>query len=112
MYLKFLEHALHILTAANPGYEFRTGETINKLVPMDDLKLYTKSKRVLDSLLQKVRIFSEDIGMQFGRLYLSRSEGSRDSNLGLRDYVRNSKKRLLIAARTTEKDEDKKRGKK
>ena len=79
---------------------------------MDDLKLYTKSKRVLDSLLQKVRIFSEDIGMQFGRLYLSRSEGSGDSNLGLRDYVRNSKKRLLIAARTTEKDEDKKRGKK
>ena len=50
--------------------------------------------------------------MQFGRLYLSRSEGSGDSNLGLRDYVRNSKKRLLIAARTTEKDEDKKRGQK
>ena len=50
--------------------------------------------------------------MQFGRLYLSRSEGSGDSNLGLRDYVRNSKKRLLIAARTTEKDEDKKKGEK
>ena len=46
--------------------------------------------------------------MQFGRLYLSRSEGSRDSNLGLRDYVRNSKKRLLIAAHTIEKDEDRK----
>ena len=33
---------------------------------MDDLKLYFKCGRVLDSLIQTVRIFSEDIGMQFG----------------------------------------------
>ena len=50
------------------------------------------------------------------RLYLSRSEGGRGLNgvqytvetaiLGLRNYVRNSKERLLIAARTIEKHED------
>ena len=33
---------------------------------MDDLKLFTKSKNQIDSLVQTVHIFSEDIGMQFG----------------------------------------------
>ena len=33
---------------------------------MEDLKLYSKSEKVLDSLIQTVRMFSEDIGMQFG----------------------------------------------
>ena len=33
---------------------------------MDDLKLYSKSEKALDCLIQTTRIFSEDIGMQFG----------------------------------------------
>ena len=33
---------------------------------MDDLKLYTRSEKRLDSLVQTVRVFSEDIGMEFG----------------------------------------------
>ena len=33
---------------------------------MDDLKLFSKSKMALDSLIQALRIFSEDTGMQFG----------------------------------------------
>ena len=33
---------------------------------MDDLKLYAKSERELDSLIQTVRIFSDDVGMVFG----------------------------------------------
>ena len=33
---------------------------------MDDLKLYSKSEKALDSLIQTVTIFSKDIGMQFG----------------------------------------------
>ena len=33
---------------------------------MDDLKLYAKNEKQLDSLVQTVRTFSEDIGMQFG----------------------------------------------
>ena len=56
----------HILRTANPGYKFRTGETINQLLFMDDLKLYSKSEKALDCLIQTTRIFSEDIGMQFG----------------------------------------------
>ena len=56
----------HILWTANLGYEFQFEETINHLLFMDDLKLYSKSGRVLDSLIQTARTFSEDIGMQFG----------------------------------------------
>ena len=56
----------HILRTPNPRYKFRTGETINHLLFMDDLKLYCKSERTLFSFIQTVRIFREDIGMQFG----------------------------------------------
>ena len=33
---------------------------------MDDLKLFAKSKKEINSLVQTVDIFTEDIGMQFG----------------------------------------------
>ena len=33
---------------------------------MDDLKLYAKNEKSLDSSIQTVRIFSKDIGMEFG----------------------------------------------
>ena len=33
---------------------------------MEDLKLYSRSEKGLDSLVQTVRVFSEDIGMEFG----------------------------------------------
>ena len=33
---------------------------------MDDLKLYSRSEKGLDSLAQTVRVFSEDIGMESG----------------------------------------------
>ena len=32
---------------------------------MDDLKLYSRNEKGLDSLVQTVRVFSEDIGMEF-----------------------------------------------
>ena len=33
---------------------------------MDDLKLFAKNENEIDSLVQTVRIFSDDIGMKFG----------------------------------------------
>ena len=56
----------HILRTANSGYEFRIEEATNHLLFMDDFKLYSKRERPLDSLIQAVTIFSEDIGIQFG----------------------------------------------
>ena len=33
---------------------------------MDDFKLYSRSEKGLDSLVQTVRVFSEDVGIEFG----------------------------------------------
>ena len=44
----------------------KSKEKINHLLFMDDLKLYSRNEKGLDSLLQTVRVFSEDIGMEFG----------------------------------------------
>ena len=33
---------------------------------MDDLKLHSRSEKGLDSLVQTVRVFSEEIGNEFG----------------------------------------------
>ena len=49
------------------GYAFGSGgKTINHLVFMDDIKLYGKSEKELEALVELVRVFSRDIGMEFG----------------------------------------------
>ena len=56
-----------ILRKAKTAYEFsESKEKINHLLLMDDLKLYSRSEKGLNSLVQIVRVFSEDIGMEFG----------------------------------------------
>ena len=56
-----------ILRKAKAAYEFsESKEKIKHLLFMDDLKLYSRSEKGLDSLVQTVRVFSEDIGMEFG----------------------------------------------
>ena len=56
-----------ILRKAKSAYEFsKSKEKINPLLFMDDLKLYSRSEKGLDSLVQTGRVFSEDIGMEFG----------------------------------------------
>ena len=42
------------------------GKKINHLQYMDDLKLYRKNEKELDSLIQTVRVFSQDIRKEFG----------------------------------------------
>ena len=44
-------------------YEFSESREI---LFMDDLKLYSRSEKELDSLIQTVCVFSKDIGMEFG----------------------------------------------
>ena len=56
-----------ILRKAKAAHEFsESKEKINHLLFMNDLKLYSRSEKGLDSLVQTVRVFSEDIGMEFG----------------------------------------------
>ena len=55
-----------IVRKAKGAYKFsESKEKINHLFFMDDLKLYSRNEKGLDSV-QTVRVFSEDIGMEFG----------------------------------------------
>ena len=44
----------------------KDGCRINHLHFMDDLKLFAKNEKEIDSLVQTVRIFSDNIGTKFG----------------------------------------------
>ena len=56
-----------ILRKCKEGYEFSNSkERINHLLHMDDLKLYGKTDKGLDSLIQTVIKFSSDKYMEFG----------------------------------------------
>ena len=56
-----------ILRNAKAAYKFsESKEKISHLLFMDDLKLHSRSEKGLDSLAQTVRVFSQDIGMEFG----------------------------------------------
>ena len=56
-----------ILRKEKAAYEFsESKEKISHLLFMDDLKLYSRSETGLISLVQTVRVFSKDIGMEFG----------------------------------------------
>ena len=55
-----------VLRNSRPGYEFKNKLKINHLLHMDDLKLFTKTEDDVESLINTVRIVSDDIRMQFG----------------------------------------------
>ena len=56
-----------VLRKVKAGYDLagRRG-VVNHLLFMDDLKIYGKSEKQVYTLLNTVRVFSQDIGMQFG----------------------------------------------
>ena len=55
-----------ILRKAKAAYEFsESKEKVNRLLFIDNLKLYSQSEKELDSLIQTVHVFSKDIGMEF-----------------------------------------------
>ena len=57
----------HILRKCTAGYKFsRSQEKINHLMYMDDIKLFAKNETELETLIHAVRIYSQDIGMEFG----------------------------------------------
>ena len=55
-----------VLRNSRPGYEFKNKLKINHLLHMDDLKLFAKTEDDVESLINTVRIVSDDTGMQFG----------------------------------------------
>ena len=56
-----------LLNDMKDGYHLgKNRPIVNHLLYMDDLKLYAKDKKELDTLIQTVRVFSKDIGMDYG----------------------------------------------
>ena len=80
------------LNEAGLGYVTSRNQKLNDLLFMDDLNLY-ESERKLDSLIQTVRIFSDNVGMVFGLdkcrvLVLKRGKMVRTQGIELLDGKR------------------------
>ena len=57
----------HIFRECAAEYKHsRSQEKINHIMYMDDFKLFVKIEKELETLIHTVRIYSEDIGMDFG----------------------------------------------
>ena len=57
----------HILRKCPAGYKLsRYQERINHLMYKDDIKLFAKNEKELKTLIHAVRIYSQDIRMEFG----------------------------------------------
>ena len=57
----------HILRKCTAGYKpSKSQEKINHLMYMDNIKLFAKNKNELETLIQTVKIYSQDLGMEFG----------------------------------------------
>ena len=57
----------HIHRKFTVGYKLsKSQEKINILMYKDDIKLFAKNEKKLETLIQTVRIYSQDIGMEFG----------------------------------------------
>ena len=56
-----------ILRKCTAGYKLsRSQEKINHLMYMDDIKLFVKNEKELETLIHTFRIYIQDIGMEFG----------------------------------------------
>ena len=57
----------HIFRKCTAGYKLsKSQEKINQLKYMDDIKLFARKEKELETLIHTVRIYSQDIGMEFG----------------------------------------------
>ena len=57
----------HILKKCTAGYKLgRSQEKVNHLMYMDDIKRFAKDKKELETLIHTVKIYSRDIGIEFG----------------------------------------------
>ena len=56
----------YILRKCNGGYKFNKSlEKINHLMYKDDIKLFPKNEKEWDTQIQTIRIYSQDIGIEF-----------------------------------------------
>ena len=57
----------HVIRKCTAGYKLsRSQEKINHLMYKDDINFFAKNERELETLIQTVRIYSQDKGIEFG----------------------------------------------
>ena len=57
----------HILRRCTAGYKLsRSQEKVNHLMYMDDIKVFAKNEKELETLIHTIRIYTQHIGMEFG----------------------------------------------
>ena len=57
----------HIFRKCTAGYKLsKLKEKINHLIYMDDIKLFAKNKKELETIINAVRTYRVDIGIGFG----------------------------------------------
>ena len=58
----------HILRKCTAGYKLtKSQEKINHLMYMENIKIFAKNEKELETIIHTVRIYSQDIGMEFGK---------------------------------------------
>ena len=71
----------HILRKCRAGYTLsKSQEKIHLIMYMNDMKLFAKNERELETLIQKIRTYIKDIGMEFGIDKRHMTEGIELSN--------------------------------
>ena len=79
----------HILRKCAAGYKLsRSQEKINQLMYMDDIKLFAKNEKELETQIHTLRIYNQDIGMEFGiekcaMLVMKSGKRHRTDSIGL-----------------------------
>ena len=81
------------LNSLGYGYNIRI-ERITHLFYMDDLKLYAKDDNELEGLLRIVKVFSNDIGMEFGLRKCAKATFKR-AKLEKSDHVRLNEETMI-----------------
>ena len=57
----------HILRKCTRGHKLSRSQEINCLIYMDDIKLFAKKEKELETLILAIRIYSQDMGIEYGR---------------------------------------------
>ena len=74
----------HMLRKCTAGYKLsRSQEKINCLMYKDEIKLFAKNEKELKILIHTVRIYSQDIGMEFGIEKCALKSGKRHLTNGI-----------------------------
>ena len=80
-----------MLRQTKASYKLKNGgKKINHLLSMDDLKLFAKNEDLIESLVNTVRIFSEDIKVEFrlpkcGALIMERGKAVKSEGKSIPD---------------------------